>query len=366
MSEGEASTSYERKYVKPVPSVESMRDMALWKKSNAYYDIISFISMINEAVQGKKLSTKLIPSPIADNLLHIFDALNKMIDETPQTLGNQAYRDWFEKMRSDSTELLKKELPVIPHHALIEVSKYFIESFGNATRIDYGPSHELAFIMFLCALYKIHVLDESDNLCVGLKIFNAYLQVVRRLQLTYSMETAGSHGVSSMYDDQYLPFIWGSAQLCAKEPFEPNRSLETNVIRRFKNEYYVIGCIDHFRQVNTDSFAEYSNPLWSTSSVYSWVKINSILIENYEKELLAEFPVIQHVLFGSILELKEISVIDQIKKMKIEMKNEMKNEIKGMHQQLNKPTTIWEMISSQLRWTTISNKVSKLISGSKH
>ncbi|KAG4068006.1 hypothetical protein HA402_010692 [Bradysia odoriphaga] len=166
-----------------------------------------------------------------------------MIDESP-TFGN-----WFEKMKSISTELLENALPAIFHRSVIEVSTYFIESFGNATRIDYGHSHELAFIMFLCALYKIFALDERDNLLVGLKIFNAYLQL-----------------------------------LSVKEPFEPNRFLETDVINRFKNEYYFIGCIDHIRQVKTGSFTEHSNQLVSIGSFDSWGKINSILIFEYEKE----------------------------------------------------------------------------------
>lgn len=248
------SSWIERKYVVPVRSVKSVNDMAFWEKSTAYYDIIGFINAISQAIQGKKLTTKLDPSPIADSILHIFDELNKMVDETPpldqpQRFGNKAYRDWFEKMKAKSPELLKEALPAEFHPALIEITEYLTESFGNATRIDYGTGHELAFIMFLCALYKIHALNESDNLHVGLKIFNAYLLFVRRLQLTYRMEPAGSHGVWSLDDYQYVPFIWGSAQLAVNAPFEPHHFLEPDIIDRYKNDYYWIGCIDYILQV---------------------------------------------------------------------------------------------------------------------
>lgn len=343
------------KFYEPVRSVNSMDDMALWKNSTAYYDIIGFIKTINWAVQGRKLSKKLNPSRTADNLLHIFDALNKMIDETPPPFDN-----WFEKMKSSSTELLKRALPLFFHPAIIEVGAYFIKSFANATRSDEG--RELAFIMFLCALYKKKALVDKDNLYVGLKIFNAYLQCVRRLQLKYRMEPAGSHSISSM-DDQHVPFIWGSAQLSVKEPFEPNRFLETDVIKRYKDEYYFIGYIDHNQQVESGSSAEHSSQLESLSSLDSWEVINSVLIDKYEEEFLGKFPVIQHMLFGSILELKEISS----GKFNVWQDN-MRNKVLLANQQaiMDQSTTIWEMILTQLRWTTISNKISKLISGRKH
>lgn len=245
----------DRKFVEPVRCVKSVNDMAIWEKSTAYYDIIGFINAISQAIQGKKLTTKLEPSPIADNLVRIFEEdLHRLVDETPpldqpQRFGNKAYREWFDKMKTQSFALLEEALPVEFHPALIEITTYFTESFGNQTRIDYGTGHELSFIMFLCALYKIHALKESDNLHTGLKIFNSYLMFVRRLQLTYRMEPAGSHGVWSLDDYQYVPFIWGSAQLAVNSPFEPHYFLEEDIIKRHKDDYYFIGCIDYINKV---------------------------------------------------------------------------------------------------------------------
>jgi serine/threonine-protein phosphatase 2A activator len=61
-----------------------------------------------------------------------------------------------------------------------------------------------------------------------------------------------------------------------------------------------IGCIDYIMQVKTGHIAEHSNQLWSISAVSSWTKICSGLVKMYQKEVLSKFPVIQHVLFGSI------------------------------------------------------------------
>lgn len=232
-----------------------MNDMAIWEKSLAYYDIIGFINGISQAIQGKKLSAQLEPSPIADNLVKIFEVeLSRLVEETPpleqpQRFGNKAYRDWFGKLKENSVDFLVAALPDKFHRAIGELNVYFIESFGNATRIDYGTGHELAFVMFLCGLYKIKALTEEDNVHTGLKIFNAYLLFVRRLQLTYRMEPAGSHGVWSLDDYQFLPFIWGSAQLATNSTIEPHHFLEEDVIAKYKSDYMFIGCIDYIMQV---------------------------------------------------------------------------------------------------------------------
>lgn len=106
-------------------------------------------------------------------------------------------------------------LPADQLSASDELACYLIESFGNATRVDYGTGHELAFVMFLCCLFKINILMEEDNVACALTLFNNYLLLVRRLQLTYRMEPAGSQGVWSLDDYQFVPFIWGSAQLAS-------------------------------------------------------------------------------------------------------------------------------------------------------
>lgn len=112
---------------------------------------------------------------------------------------------------------MQKCLPEDKCNYVTELGFYLSESFGNAVRIDYGTGHELSFVFFLCGLFKAGILQERDNVACALSLFNEYLLFVRRLQKTYRMEPAGSQGVWSLDDYQFIPFIWGSAQLSCKK-----------------------------------------------------------------------------------------------------------------------------------------------------
>ena len=73
--------------------------------------------------------------------------------------------------------------------AEIELTKYFQESFGNETRIDYGTGHETNFIAFCCCLDKIGFFTKADDRAVILGIFHRYLLLCRRLQVRTSIVT---------------------------------------------------------------------------------------------------------------------------------------------------------------------------------
>lgn len=287
--------------------------MAAWEKSSAYHAIVGFINTVSQAIQGHRISDEIACSEPVTALLTVITQLNALVDQTPcidqpQRFGNKAFRDYYNSVRRQSVELLQAALPEHLQRAAVEISFYLVESFGNATRIDYGTGHELSFIMFLCCLYKVKALGESDLLATGLQLFPAYLRLVRRLQTTYKMEPAGSHGVWSLDDFQFVPFIWGSAQLAMHAPLRPAQFLDAGTIDDFKDAYMFVGCIDYINQVKRGNFAEHSPQLWNISAVESWVKINHGLVKMYQKELLAKYPVIQHVMFGSLMEFRPMPI----------------------------------------------------------
>lgn len=189
--------------------------------------------------------------------------------------------------------------------AAIELTAYLKDAFGNKTRIDYGTGHEASFAAFLCCLFKLRVLDQSDCAAIVFKVFQRYLELMRRLQLTYRMEPAGSQGVWGLDDFQFLPFIWGSAQLIGHTSLEPQHFTCEKNVEEHHNKYMFLGCIRFINQMKRGPFAEHSNTLWGISSVKTWEKVNSGLMKMYKAEVLSKFPVIQHFVFGTLMSIKE-------------------------------------------------------------
>ncbi|XP_017886095.1 serine/threonine-protein phosphatase 2A activator-like [Ceratina calcarata] len=303
----------DHEFVIPKKAIKVPNDMANWEKSEAYFEYLGFILALNEAVQGKALNVECPPSPIIENVVQMLNEFDEWISqipptEQPQRFGNKSFKIWHERLQQNGMQELQKVLPEKYHRAVPEIVEYLIEGFGNQTRIDYGTGHEMAFIMFLCCMFKIGAFVQDDKVAAVVKIFNRYLQLVRRLQLTYRMEPAGSHGVWSLDDYQFVPFIWGSAQLIGHPRIEPRHFVEPDIIQSYSKQYMFLGSIEFISKVKIGPFAEHSNQLWNVSAVSSWVKVNSGLIKMYRAEVLAKFPVIQHVLFGSLLSITPAAI----------------------------------------------------------
>lgn len=296
--------------MKPARKILSMMDMAKWKKSKAYTEYLHFINNLNDAAKDTNLTASLDISPAVQNILNLIKKLNSMIDETPpiqqpQRFGNKGFKTWLNKVKENIENLLSESLDAISTDQIEEISTYLIESFGNDTRIDYGTGHEMAFAMFLMCLFKANVLKKEDATSSVVKIFYEYLVLARKLQTTYNMEPAGSHGVWSLDDFQFLPFIFGSAQLINNRKIEPCKFTDPNYVEMYKDEFMFFSCIKFITQVKTGPFAEHSNQLWNISSVQSWSKVNSGLIKMYIAEVVDKFPVVQHVLFGNFISIDE-------------------------------------------------------------
>lgn len=68
--------------------------------------------------------------------------------------------------------LIQDILPDNCKGASIELKSYLTEGFGNYTRIDYGTGHEMNYATFLCCLFKLRVLEETDSEAVVHRVFD--------------------------------------------------------------------------------------------------------------------------------------------------------------------------------------------------
>ncbi|KFW05297.1 Serine/threonine-protein phosphatase 2A activator, partial [Eurypyga helias] len=336
----------QQSFMIPKKEINMVSDMAKWKRSQAYADYMGFILTLNEGVRGKKLTCEYkvsevgevfgsstvfsaplhvgeswdIMFPLAtlgrygpiEKLVALLNTLDRWIDETPPVdqpsrFGNKAFRTWYAKLDQEAEKLVATVIPKHLADAAPEVAVYLKESVGNSTRIDYGTGHEAAFAAFLCCLCKIGVLRVDDQMAIVFKVFNRYLEVMRKLQKTYRMEPAGSQGVWGLDDFQFLPFIWGSSQLIDHPNLEPRHFVDEKVVNENHKDFMFLECILFITEMKTGPFAEHSNQLWNISAVPSWSKVNQGLIRMYKAECLEKFPVIQHFKFGSLLPIQPVT-----------------------------------------------------------
>lgn len=212
-------------------------------------------------------------------------------------------------MKKQATTYLKEHFDD-NDYGVNELLPHFIESFGNQQRIDYGTGHEMCFVIFLMGLYKLEFMkmsppdiskDRIKSLSHQLLTIFAvvYMPLVRKIQLTYRLEPAGSHGVFSLDDFQFLPFYFGSAQLIGHPELMPHSFPNAQIAEKHKDDYMFYGAIDFIHRVKNGPFHEHSNQLWNISGVDDWAKINSGFYKMYLNEYLNKFPIVQHLVFGS-------------------------------------------------------------------
>lgn len=259
-------------------------------------------------------------------------------DTGPRRFGNVSFRKWYEILEAQIESLLQRHLPssVLSYGAgasnsvsmLEELIPYFMGSFGNKQRLDYGTGHELSFLAFLGSLWKLGAFGREDNedgsiardIVTG--IIEPYFRVIRRLILTYNLEPAGSHGVWGLDDHSFLPYILGSSQYCPaiddKDPMptegshpdapKPSNISNKAVVDKERKHNIFFAAIGFIFDVKTGPFWEHSPMLFDISGVRAgWGKINKGMIKMYNVEVLSKFPVVQHFPFGSLFSWEQAS-----------------------------------------------------------
>ncbi|KAI8904423.1 hypothetical protein EDD86DRAFT_194968 [Gorgonomyces haynaldii] len=288
----------------PTKRINEQQDMDLWQHSEAYYRFLDFIMSLNQSVINKKISDKIAVSQSIDNIVNMLERLIGIVDTIPpdthsQRFGNTAFRTFLSHI--ETLDLLSDIVP--PNHSkfIPELAVYLHGGFGDKTRLDYGSGHELSFTAWLNCLELLGILTTEDYPAIVLRVFVVYLKLVRKLQQVYHLEPAGSHGVWGLDDFQFLPYYWGSAQLLDHKHIKPSSITKQDIVEHFSPEYLYLGCVHQIMVCKRGPFHEHSPMLYDISGVQLWSKVNSGMLKMYVAEVLAKFPVVQHLPFGSLL-----------------------------------------------------------------
>lgn len=97
----------------------------------------------------------------------------------------------------------------------------------------------------------------------------------RQLQMVYKMEPAGSQGVWSLDDYQFIPFIWGSSQLQMNPNIAPDMFCQEEVVNKYADEYMFLGCIRFILSVSCKTLTLH----FEIFSAWLWVLRNMNIID---------------------------------------------------------------------------------------
>ncbi|OLL23032.1 Serine/threonine-protein phosphatase 2A activator 2 [Neolecta irregularis DAH-3] len=291
------------------------KDLEIFKGSETYFQISSFLEELNESVKDKGNRTDCYFSKTTTEINRILQHIEDLVGKHPpekvglSRFGNTGFHGFYDELNSISFSL---QSPFsVSESAKGELSEYLAYSFGNRTRIDYGSGHELNFLCYLLCLRQLDQICSADNTALVLGIFTKYLSLMRLLQQTYWLEPAGSHGVWGLDDYHFLPFVFGSSQLRGHKYLRPKSIHDPLVIEAYAKEYIYIDCISFINSIKSASLRWHSPMLDDISAAKSWEKVNSGMIKMYRAEVLGKLPVMQHFRFGELLKANENMGIEQ-------------------------------------------------------
>ncbi|PYH44163.1 phosphotyrosyl phosphatase activator [Aspergillus saccharolyticus JOP 1030-1] len=329
----------------PIKRIHEHQDVSEFLCSKAYVDLMTFLLQLNRSmfptmspdggVQTWPLNSDAVEySAPVRQLQQLLSKLEAILEEAPpdkgpRRFGNMSFRRWYEIVESRVSDLLAECLSADILHskssspdgptAEVELKAYFLGSWGSPQRLDYGTGHELSFLAFLGALWKLNGFPKNtpgvEERAIVLGVIQPYLELVRTIIKTYTLEPAGSHGVWGLDDHSFIPYIFGSAQFApALSPTDqvpeegslpdapdPSGVAKAAVVERERQGNMYFSAIGFIYDVKKGPFWEHSPMLYDISGIRTgWAKINKGMIKMYNAEVLSKFPVVQHFPFGSL------------------------------------------------------------------
>ncbi|KAF3932224.1 hypothetical protein ABW20_dc0110307 [Dactylellina cionopaga] len=318
-------------FTTPIRRIVTPSDLELFHSSPTYQLLLTFILSLNEACLDKSLKRRLSyedEAPVIKAMLDSLRKVEKLVKENPRVdnggsrFGNQGFKDFYDALEKNNRSIHQDMNLGLEDEAIAELSTYLLESFGNRTRIDYGSGHELNFICWILCLHQLSLLPSTSLPSIPLHVFPTYIALMRNIQQEYYLEPAGSHGVWGLDDYQFLPFVFGSAQLFHHPYLRPTSIHNTDLLDELGDEYMYLDSIRFINSIKTTANLRWHSPMLDDiSAAKSWGKVNVGMVKMWGKEVVGKLPVMQHFLFGGLLpavegmgreeeEMREREVVD--------------------------------------------------------
>ena len=295
--------------VKPSSRILSKRDLDLFLNSSSYSLITSFVFSISESCADKKTSSVSTENtrPVIKSILEILGSVESLINENPpkdqgaSRFGNPAFRGFIDGLVLRMHDY-HRQLNLPTEDWETEVTAYLEHSFGSRSRIDYGSGHELNFAMWLLCLNRLSLLEPIDFFALGLLVFPRYIKLLRRVQSTYYLEPAGSHGVWGLDDYHFLPFLFGASQLL-HHPYIRPRSIHNDLTLEEEGDDFVyLDMVRWTMETKTVKGLKWTQPMLDDiSGAKNWSKVEQGMRRMFAKEVLGKLPIMQHFLFGTLI-----------------------------------------------------------------
>lgn len=316
--------------------INDQKDVLHFKTASpAYKNIVFFVDILCEKIKGKSFESICHDNDSECDIFRkckeFLSVLGKHCDEIDLDksrgsgtlrFGHVAYRDWFDIMWNECKKFTKELVGPKDERYVQELFTYLSESFGNKMRIDYGTGHELNFLIFLMGLCNLTVLDtqadgSEENLIVTqtklrkfvdshcwaiLELFStSYLDLCRQVQKKFRLEPAGSRGVYNMDDYQFLPFLFGAAQLVGAKYISLKDFYLPEQVDQYKKGYMFFEAVDFILNNKRGPFNEHSYTLWGFTNLSTWDNVYRRIKVKFIEDILAPFPIVQHFLFGRFI-----------------------------------------------------------------
>ncbi|KAL5119884.1 Serine/threonine-protein phosphatase 2A activator 2 [Pleosporales sp. CAS-2024a] len=296
-------------YMRPSRRILSPEDLALFLASKTCTLVEAFVYGVADSVRDRAISsiTPAEKTPVVDKIVAILRQAENLVaqcppEDTGSRFGNAVFRTYLDEV-DKALPSWHAQLGLTEPAQVAEISTYLANSFGSRRRIDYGSGHELNFFVWLLCLNRLSLLPPHTFPALALCILPAYLGLMRKIQSSYYLEPAGSHGVWGLDDYQFLPFLFGAAQLLHHAYITPKSIHNALVLEDEAPEYLYLDQIAFVNSVKKVEGLRWHSPMLDdVSAAKNWAKIEAGMRRLFRKDMLEKLPVMQHFLFGSLVQ----------------------------------------------------------------